>query len=194
MATPVVASSHRSPWPWLAMLGALAITIVALRLQGRLWICACGRIDLWTAEANGPTTSQHLLDPYSFTHLLHGLLFYGALTWVLPRLAPVWRLAGAVMLESLWEVVENSSIVIERYRTATLARGYEGDTIVNVLGDLLCCVIGVFIAQRLGWRRSVVFFALTELVLIVWIRDSLLLNIIMLLVPSDALRAWQAGQ
>jgi hypothetical protein len=180
--------------PWLAIIGVLLVMIAGLRLQGRLWICACGHIALWTPEANGPTTSQHLLDPYSVTHVLHGLVFYGVLTWAWPRLTPAWRLAGALAIEGLWELVENSRFVIERYRTATLARGYTGDTVVNVLGDLLCCAVGVFLARRLGLRRSVTLFVLTELLLVLWIRDSLLLNIVMLLVPSDALRSWQAGQ
>ena len=194
MAATTFASPRRNPWPWLMIGAVLLVTVAALRLQGRLWICACGRIDLWTSEANGANTSQHLFDPYSFTHVLHGLVFYGALTWALPRAAPAWRLALAIGIEALWEIVENSSVVIERYRTATLARGYEGDTIVNVLGDLLSCIAGVLLARRLGLRWSLLLFVVTEIVLVLWIRDSLLLNILMLLAPSDAIKGWQSGQ
>ncbi len=105
-----------------------------------------------------------------------------------------WRLALAISLEALWEMVENSAFVIQRYREATLALGYEGDTIVNALGDLLCCVIGVLLARQLGFRRSLALFVVTELVLIVWIRDSLVLNIVMLLHPFEAIKAWQLGK
>ena len=179
--------------PWLAILAVLLITTYALRYQGRLWICACGRIDLWSGNINSSDNSQHLFDPYSFTHVLHGLVFYGALAWAVPRLPMVWRLWLAVAIEALWEVVENSAFVIQRYREATLALGYEGDTVVNTLGDILCCVIGFELARQLGLRRSLAFFLATEAVLVLWIRDSLLLSILMLLFPIDAIKAWQLG-
>jgi hypothetical protein len=179
--------------PWLAIALVLVFTVLLLRFQGRLWICACGRVDLWAGNTNSADNSQHLADPYAFTHVLHGLLFYGALAWALPRLALAWRLMVAVGLEALWEIVENSAFVIQRYRETTLALGYEGDTVVNAVADLGWMVVGFWLARRLGWRRSALLFAVTEIVLIVWIRDSLILNIIMLLVPVEALKNWQLG-
>ena len=193
MAAISFVSQWRKLWPWLVIVAVVLITAVLLHAQGRLWICACGRIDLWAGNIHSADNSQHLLDPYSFTHVLHGLVFYGVLAWAFPRLAVAWRLALAISLEALWEIVENSAFVIQRYREATLALGYEGDTIVNALGDLLCCGIGVLLARQLGFRRSLALFVVTELVLIVWIRDSLLLNIVMLLHPFEAIKAWQLG-
>ena len=181
-------------WPWLAIAAVLMVTIVALRYQGRLWICACGRVDLWSWNVNSSDNSQHLFDPYSFTHVLHGLLFYGALVLLVPRLAPEWRLWIAIAVEALWEVVENSAVIIQRYREATVALGYTGDTIVNSMGDILCCVIGFTLARRLGFRWSLVVFLLTEIVLVLLIRDSLILNIIMLLYPIPAIKTWQMGK
>ena len=121
-------------------------------------------------------------------------MFYAVFAGVFPRLALAWRLALAIIVEALWEVVENSAFVIQRYREVTLAVGYEGDTIVNALGDLLCCALGFLLARQLGFRRSLALFVVTELVLMLWIRDSLMLNIVMLLHPFEAIRAWQMGQ
>ncbi|HLL77159.1 MAG TPA: DUF2585 family protein [Pyrinomonadaceae bacterium] len=183
----------RKLWPWLATLPVLAATAGLLRWQGRMWLCDCGRFSLWTSEAWGAETSQQLFDPYSFTHVLHGFAFAGLLALAAPRLAARWRLTLAVALEAAWEVVENTSYVINRYREATAALGYTGDTVVNSLGDIVACGIGFEIARRLGLRLSLLAFAFVEIALLLWIRDSLLLNVLMLLYPSDAIRAWQSA-
>lgn len=180
-------------WPWLACLAALAAAAFQLRNQGRLWICACGRLLFWWGDAWSAENSQHLFDPYAFTHVLHGFMFYGVLAWALPRAPLVWRLWLAVLAESVWEVIENTEFVINRYREATAALGYTGDTIVNSLGDVLACAVGFALAGRLGLRRTLLAFAATEIVLLFWIRDSLLLNILMLIHPLDAIRTWQTG-
>jgi len=195
-------TSHHTPaggggrrlWPWAAGLAALlALTAALLRWQGRLWVCDCGRVLFWTGEAWGGDTSQHLFDPYSFTHVLHGVVFAGLLALALPRVARPRRFLLAVAAEAVWEVVENTQYVINRYREATAALGYTGDTVLNSLGDIAACALGFLAASRLGAARSVVLFLLVEVVLLLTIRDSLLLNIIMLLYPLDSIRAWQAG-
>jgi len=187
-------SDRKRLWPWLAIALTIALTVVLLRLQGRLWICACGQIRLWVSESQGSDTSQHLFDPYTFTHLLHGFLFFWLIAWLLPRLERSWQLWLALAIEAAWEVVENSEIIIRRYREATAARGYFGDTIVNSLGDILACGLGYLLARWLGYRRSAVVFLLVELFLVLWIRDSLLLNILMLLFPVEWIKQWQAGR
>jgi hypothetical protein len=178
-------------WPWLALALVCAAAACQLRWQGRCWWCACGQPYLWVSDARGPHNSQHLLDPYSLTHVLHGVILCGLLAWTLPRLPAVWRLVLAVGLEALWEVIENSAFVIQRYRTAAL--GYEGDTIANSLGDILSCVAGFLLARRLGLRGSLVLTLVTEAVLLLWIRDSLLLSVVMLICPIDAIKTWQTG-
>ncbi|MBA3439171.1 MAG: DUF2585 family protein [Pyrinomonadaceae bacterium] len=183
----------RRVWPWVAVVIVLLVTTYLLRSQGRLWWCSCGRLLLWSGDAWSSDNSQHLFDPYSFTHILHGFLFCGLLAWGVPRLPPVWRLCLAVSAEALWEVVENSDFVIRRYREATAALGYQGDTIVNSLGDILTCGLGFVIARHLGYRRSLALFVATEVLLLIWIRDSLILNVVMLLYPIDAIKAWQAN-
>jgi hypothetical protein len=181
----------RRAWPWLAIAAATTLAAFQLRWQGRLWLCECSRVLWWTGDAWGSDNSQHLSDPYSFTHVLHGFVFCGVLAWALPRVGWAWRLALAVSIEALWEVVENSAFVINRYREATLALGYQGDTIINSAGDILACALGFLLARRLGLRLTLAAFALTEIVLLLWIRDSLLLNVLMLLHPVEAIKAWQ---
>jgi uncharacterized protein DUF2585 len=186
------AAKHDYLWPGVALLALLALVAVELRWQGRVWWCSCGQGDLWWGDIHSGHCSQHFLDPYSFTHILHGLVFYGALVWLLPRLAFPWRLWLVLALEALWEVIENTEFVIERYRTATAAFGYEGDSIANSLGDILSCAVGVLLARFLGLRRSIVLFVLIELVLLVWIRDNLTLSVVMLVCPLEAIKSWQA--
>ena len=141
-------------------------------------------------------TSQTFLDPYSFTHLLHGFMFAGLLLLVLRFVArrdmsTNWRLVIALALESLWEILENTNAVIDRYREATASLGYRGDTVTNSMGDILCCGVGLLIARKLGWLRSLPIFIATEVVLLIWIRDSLILEIIMLVHPFEAIKTWQ---
>ncbi|MEZ4663085.1 MAG: DUF2585 family protein [Caldilineaceae bacterium] len=182
-------------WPWVAILATLALAAFLLDQQGRLWICQCGRVDLWAGDIWSEDNSQHILDPYSFTHILHGFIFFWGIAWLWPRLAFGWQLWLALFIEAAWEVAENSEAIIQRYRDATLALGYNGDTIVNSLSDILLCGLGVWLARRIGFSRTVLLFLCTEIVLAFWIRDGLLLNILMLIYPIDAIRTWQtAGQ
>ncbi|HEY1266831.1 MAG TPA: DUF2585 family protein [Candidatus Binatia bacterium] len=177
--------------PALCIFGVIAVTIYQLHHQGRQWICSCGRVRLWNGDVWSAENSQQLLDPYSFTHVLHGMIFYALFAWLLPRWNFARRLALAVVFEALWEIVENTEAVINRYRGVTAAIGYHGDTILNSLGDILCFGIGFAAARRLGALGGVVVFVATEVLLVLWIKDSLILNVIMLLSPSEAIRSWQ---
>ena len=169
----------------------LLLMIVLLRMQGRLFLCACGQFEIWTSETCSANNSQQLLDPYSLTHVVHGFLFFYLVVLVFSRLTRSWQFLLTLTLEAAWEVFENSSFVIDRYRTATAALGYQGDTVVNSVGDLFCAVIGFLIAQQIGVRRSLILFALLELILILWIRDSFLLQLLMLVRPAEAIKSWQ---
>ncbi len=193
MLTSFIRSHRTNPWPWLVIVAVFVAAAVLLRSQGRHWICTCGQVWLWSGDIWSANNSQHLLDPYSFTHVLHGFVLLWLTAWACPRLAPLWQLGLALAVESLWEVVENSSFIIERYRETTLALGYEGDTVVNSLADVLLCGLGFLLARRLGFRRSLALFVVTEVLLALWIRDSLLLNVIMLIYPIEAIKTWQLG-
>ena len=177
-------------WPWLVMALLLIAAALQLHYQGRIWICSCG-LGLWSGNVCSAANSQQFLDPYSFTHVLHGIAFFIILKLALPRVAPMWRLCVAIGIEAAWEIIENTTFVIHRYREATGALGYEGDSVVNSLGDIFCCALGFIIARSFGWRRSALLFVVTEVVLLFWIRDGLTLNVLMLIHPIEAIRNWQ---
>ena len=188
------ALNRKTLWPWLAMAVVVGVAVFQLRSQGRLWICSCGQIYLWTGNVWSSDNSQHLFDPYSFSHLLHGVVFLWALAWTIPRLlSPLWSLWLALTVESGWEVFENSAFVINRYRETTASLGYEGDTIVNSLGDIFICGVGFVLAYYIGFRRSLALFVIVEVTMLFWIRDSLILNVIMLIYPIEAIKVWQLG-
>jgi hypothetical protein len=169
----------------------LTATVIYLRVAGRAWWCACRTPTPFSVHVHSSHNSQHLLDPYSFSHLLHGLIFYFALRALLPR-APLARIVVlGLLLESAWEAIENSPAVIERYRAATASLGYSGDTIVNTLGDIGSCALGMLLARRIGLMWSVIVFVAVELTMLALIRDNLTLNVLMLLAPLEPIRQWQ---
>jgi len=175
------------------MIGVLLGMIVALRLQGRLWTCSCDYVLFWSGNINSADNSQQLFDPYTFTHVIHGFLFAGVAYLLWPYLTGIWNFTVALCAEMLWETIENSSVIIERYRSETVSIGYVGDTILNSVGDVLACALGIIIARRLGLWRTLALAFVIELVLLITVRDNLLLNILMLFYPIDAVRAWQTG-
>jgi hypothetical protein len=175
----------------LAIGAIFAVLTIVLRAEGHRWWCACGGLNPWAGDTHSSHNSQHLFDPYSFSHVSHGILFCGFCAWMFPRWAPGWRFVLALGVEALWEAVENTSFVINRYRAATMSLDYYGDTVANSLGDVLSCWVGYMLARYLGFRRSVVLLVALEVLLLWWIKDDLLLNIVMLIHPIDAIKAWQ---
>lgn len=179
-----------------AAFAALAIVVLAaaaLLAFGRTPICTCGTIDLWVGARDSPKTSQMLADWYSFSHIVHGLLFYAAL-WLVARRWPVeWRFIAALVVEASWEVIENTPFIIDRYRTATAALGYNGDSVINSIADIAMMGIGFLAARKLPVWASVALILVLEIVPLAVIRDNLTLNVWMLLWPTDFVRTWQAG-
>ena len=169
---------------------ALALA-ASLALMGRPAICTCGHIDLWGPV--GPTQSQMLADWYSPSHLVHGFLFYWfAWAWLGPH-KKVTRFTISAVIEALWEIAENTPYLIDRYREATIALGYSGDSIVNSVSDLTMMAIGYFVATRIPAWASVVAILALELTALAAVRDNLTLNVLMLLFPNETIANWQAG-
>jgi hypothetical protein len=175
----------------------VAIVIVAALTEiglGRPIVSKSGRVLLWVGDPNSAETSQQLTDWYTFTHVVHGFLFYAALRLIVRR-RPVMAPAGvaAVFVEAAWEVSENTPYVIERYRAATIALGYYGDTVLNSMSDILACALGFLLARFLPVRASVALVLGFELGLLYFIRDNLTLNILMLLHPFESIKQWQSA-
>lgn len=177
--------------PLLILAAALIATFLIMWAMSRPPICTCGRVEFWGEV--GPKQSQMLADWYSPSHIVHGFLFYALLNWLWPRALLDRRFLLALVVEAAWEVIENTPMVIDRYREATIALGYSGDSIINSLSDIVMMAVGFAAARRLPVWASVAVVLVLELVPLAIIRDNLTLNIIMLVAPSDAILNWQAG-
>jgi len=172
---------------------AMLLTFVAiLYFEGRIAWGKAG-FGIWS-EAWTNTTSQNFLDPYSLSHFLHGVIFFWFLRWVAPRVPLSTRLILAVALEMGWEMLENSPMIIERYRQGTASLDYMGDSILNSFGDVLCSILGFAFASRFDWRVSVLTFVVFELLGLYLARDNLTLNVIMLIAPLGVIKEWQPAR
>jgi hypothetical protein len=175
------------------LLALAAVEVATLLAMGREAVCRCGVVGLWSGDVWSNQNSQQLADPYSFTHLTHGVLFYWLLRLLAGRQPLGLRAILALSIEAVWEVFENTDATIQRYREATISLDYYGDSALNSFGDLLCCLLGFALAARLPGRVALVGVVVLEVVLAVWIRDSLALNILMLIRPIQAIKDWQLG-
>lgn len=178
---------------WVTAIAIVCLAAVIELAMGRNPMCMCGSIDLWVGQRDSAKTSQMLADWYSFSHVVHGLLFYAGL-WLVARRWPVsWRFIAAVSIEAAWEVTENTPWIIDRYRATTAAIGYTGDSVLNSVSDILMMALGFFLARKLPLWAGVLLVGALEIIPLFAIRDNLTLNVLSLISPNIAVQTWQGG-
>jgi hypothetical protein len=185
----------RPRW-WILASAAITIagTAAAIELaMGRVAICRCGYVKLWHGVVNSSENSQHLTDWYTFSHIVHGVGFYALLWLAARRLPPGVRFLLAVLLEASWEVLENTPLIINRYRAATISLDYFGDSVVNSMSDIAAMMVGFWFARKAPLWASIALVLALETMMATVIRDNLTLNILMLIHPFDVIKTWQSG-
>ncbi|MBY0310638.1 MAG: DUF2585 family protein [Phycisphaerales bacterium] len=189
-------AARRQLWPHGVSLAIVALTVLILHLMDRVWWCQCGKMFPWTSDIWSEHCSQHLLDPYVFSHISHGFFFYGLVVWLpfkYKRPSFAWVMVIAVLIECAWEILENSPIIINRYRATTIAIGYTGDSVINSIIDIIACITGVLIARACGFWKTLAIFLAFEIGTLIWVRDNLSLNVLMLVWPIEAIKHWQSA-
>lgn len=178
--------------PYILVFIVIVLAYTYLAVAGRNIICDCGYILFWAGDIKSNDNSQQITDPYTFHHFLHGLIFFVIIYKFLgKKISFAWQFFIAIFIEVAWELFENSEFIINRYRMNTLALGYNGDTIINSIFDVIACIIGFYVAKYIGIKKTLILFLAIELISLILIKDSLILNVIMLIYPIPFISNWQ---
>ena len=177
------------------VIGVVTVAVFAcvLWVTGQPLICECGYVQVWHSGL-GSQSSQHFLDWYAFSHVIHGFLFYGLISWFAPSMPRTARIVVAIIPEVVWELIENSPWIIEYYRTQTAAAQYPGDSVVNSVMDVVAMIAGAVYARYFPIWSTIALVILLELAALWAVRDNLTLNVLMFVHPFEAIKEWQTGR
>ncbi len=180
---------------WIVILATVLILVATALIEmnsGRSLFGPSGKFGFWEGSVWSSENSQRVADAYTFSHIIHGMVFYGFL-WLVARRVPVkYRFIFALLIEAGWELLENSPIIIDRYRAVTISLGYVGDSVLNSVSDIVFAGIGFWISRYSKFWVSVFLIILMELGCLFWVRDNLTLNVVMLAYPLDSIKVWQS--
>jgi hypothetical protein len=183
---------NRHRWVLAGFVLVLLLTAGAELMSGRSPLGPDSRFGIWEGDIWSSENSQRVADAYSFSHFIHGILFYGFLWSVLRRVPVRHRFLIAVVLEACWELLENSPFIINRYREATISLGYVGDSVLNSVSDIVTASLGFLFAWKVRMRTSLIAIVVLEAGCLLWVRDNLTLNVVMLVHPIPAIKQWQS--
>src|SRR3989344_3056863 len=180
---------------WLVIILFFLILLITGGIEystGRSLLGPDGMFGWWESSVWSSENSQRVADAYTFSHIIHGMLFYAFLWWIARKVPMKYRFIMALIMEAAWELLENSPIIIDRYRAVTIAQGYVGDSILNSVSDVVFAGFGFIISRFSKFWISVVLIVLMEVGCLFWVRDNLTLNVIMLVYPSETIKTWQS--
>ena len=177
---------------WSAIAATLLITVGWLASHSSVW-WSHGNAAIWSSDIWSRANSQHPLDPYTLTHTMHGVLCFWFTSLLAKRLPLSRQFFLTVLFACGWELLENSSMFVERFRVVTAASEYVGDALINSITDITACGFGFYMASRMRYSASVSLFVVVEILTAIWVRDNMALNVLMILFPVDTVRHWQIG-
>lgn len=177
----------------IGIVGLLLAQAVVLFVFGQPGICDCGFVKVWEGVVLSSGTSQHISDWYTFSHIIHGFLFYALLWWLFPKMSFGVRLLIAMGIEITWEIAENTPWVIQAYREQALAQGYMGDSVLNSVLDTVFMMLGFWFARKAPIMATIAIGLFFELWVAYVIRDNLTLNILNFIYQFDFIHRWQSG-
>lgn len=175
------------------VIGIFLFQSAVLLLMGQPCLPASGLVCFYT-DINGPGNSQHLSDWYTFTHFLHGCIFY-FITYGLRTLFPIITVnyCYLITLSSavLWEFIENSPCTINRVKQSGAGAAYNGDSVINSFSDSLACTCGFWISYLTPWWVILLYAIAEEILLGVIIRDNLIMSTLQLIFSFSCISNWQ---
>ncbi|MDG1430836.1 MAG: DUF2585 family protein [Paracoccaceae bacterium] len=173
-----------------ATFGGLVI-FATLFAWGQPLICTCGEVKFWIGSIWSSGNSQHIMDWYTLSHFVHGLIIFPLGRKIFPNISFTSLFAIAILTGVAWEIVEHTDFVLDQFRNTTINQGYIGDSVLNAVSDYMFMMAGFLIGSLLPALVTLALIIALELTAAFTARDSLLLEAIMLAHPFEVIETWQ---